>query len=201
MDVKYFRLVKTITEEGSIAEATGKLFLSPSALSHQLKELENQLGFKLFNRERKKWQLTEEGKAFYQLGKKVLMTIDDGLNHIQSIKEGSKGNIALTTECYAFYQGLPKFIQRMDLLYPNINIELKLNATHHPYKKMLTKEIDLAIVTSPISDEKISNVLFFEDEVMAVMHKDHPLNKLKYLTHSDFSNIHLIIHSYPLETV
>ncbi|MEL7123304.1 MAG: LysR family transcriptional regulator, partial [Bacteroidota bacterium] len=58
MEIKYFRLIKTIEEEGSIANSANKLFLTQSALSHQLRELETRLGFKVFYRKRNKWELT-----------------------------------------------------------------------------------------------------------------------------------------------
>ena len=48
MEFKYFKLIKTIEEEGSIANSSKKLFLTQSAISHQLKELEERLGFKVF---------------------------------------------------------------------------------------------------------------------------------------------------------
>ena len=82
MEIKYFRLIKAIAEEGSIANSTEKLFLTQSALSHQLKELEEQLGFKVFLRTRNKWELTEEGNELYGLGNTVLASIEKGFENI-----------------------------------------------------------------------------------------------------------------------
>jgi len=78
MEIKYFRLIKTIAEEGSIANSSEKLFLTQSALSHQLKELEEQLGFKVFHRSRNKWKLTDEGTELYTLGNTILNNIEKG---------------------------------------------------------------------------------------------------------------------------
>lgn len=201
METKYFRLIKTIVEEGNLANATEKLFLTQSALSHQLKELELQLGFKVFFRKRNKWELTEEGTELYHLGNTVLSSIEKGLNDIKKIQAGSTGTIKVSTECYSFYHGLPSFIQRMGLLYPEIKVDLNLEATHHPIQKITSNDIDIAIVTIKPTDDSLFSIPFFEDEILAVMHKEHAFHEKKQILAKDFCNEHLIIHSYPLETV
>ncbi len=201
MEIKYFRLIKTITEEGSIANSSEKLFLTQSALSHQLKELEEQLGFKVFHRTRNKWTLTEEGTELYTLGNTILEKIDKSFKNIQQIRAGSVGTIKVSTECYSFYQGLPRFVQKMGLLYPKINVDLILEATHQPIAKILSNEIDIAIVTSKPTNNLLTSIEVFEDEIFAIMHKENLLNKLEFVDVGDFLDMHLIIHSFPLETV
>ena len=201
MEIKYFRLIKTIAEEGSIANSSGKLFLTQSALSHQLKDLEGHLGFKVFHRTRNKWKLTEEGAELYKLGISILESIDKSFENIQQIQTGSIGHIKVSTECYSFYQGLPSFIQKMGLLYPEINVDLILEATHQPITKLVSKEIDITIVTSKPENNLLASIEIFEDEIFAIMHKENKLNKLEFIDVSNFSDVHLIIHSFPLETV
>lgn len=82
MELKYFRLIKTIAEEGNIANSSGQLFLTQSALSHQLRELEGRLGFKVFYRTRNNWKLTEEGEELHKIGNHVLQTIEQSFNSI-----------------------------------------------------------------------------------------------------------------------
>jgi len=201
MEIKFFRLVKTITEEGSIANSSEKLFLTQSALSHQLKELDTQLGFKVFHRTRNKWNLTEEGNELYKTACDVIDSIEQGFETIQKIRTGSSGRIKVSTECYAFYQGLPTFIQKMGVLYPDIEVDLILEATYQPIPKILSKAIDIAIVTNSPVDDALTSIEVHEDEIFAIMHKENPLNDLDYLEASHFSEIHLIIHSFPFETV
>ncbi|MEW7289386.1 LysR family transcriptional regulator [Aquimarina sp. 2304DJ70-9] len=201
MEIKYFRLIKTIAEEGSIANSSEKLFLTQSALSHQLKDLEGQLGFKVFYRTRNKWELTEEGTELYKLGNAILESIENSFENIQQIRTGSVGSIKVSTECYSFYQALPSFIQKMGLLYPEINVDLILEATHQPITKILSNEIDIAIVTSKPENDILTSIEIFEDEIFAIIHKENELNTLEFIDVSNFSETHLIIHSFPLETV
>lgn len=201
MEIKYFRLIKTIQEEGNIANSADKLFLTQSALSHQLKELEKRLGFKVFYRKRQGWQLTDEGRELYQLGTTILEQLDQGLQNIEQIRAGSAGSLHLSTECYSFYHGLAAFIQKMGLLYPNIHIDLVLEATHHPIPKLLSHEIDLALVTSRPKEAALYSMELYDDEIFALVHREHPLSAAAFLTPEDFSKTSLIIHSLPLETV
>lgn len=201
MEVKYLRLVKTIAEEGNIANSSEKLFLTQSALSHQLRELEEQLGFKVFLRKRGKWILTEEGKELHELANQVLTSIEVGFRKIKNLRENSAGTIRMSMECYSFYQGISTFLQRMWMLYPDIQIDLILEGTHHPIAKLMSDEIDVAVVTSKPNIANLRSIKIFEDEILALVHKENALAEKDHLTAEDFMTEHLIIHSYPMETV
>ncbi len=201
MELKYFRLIKTIAEEGSLANSSERLFLTQSALSHQLRDLEERLGFKVFHRSRNKWELTDEGTELYKLANKLFSSIDEGFSNIQQIKEGSKGSIKLSAECQSFFHAIPGFIQKMGILYPEIDIDLTLGATHQTISQVLSDEIDIAIVTSKPASKELTGIKIYEDEIFAVMHKENVLNNYDYLEASHFSSIHLLINSFPLEGV
>lgn len=201
MELKYFRLIKTIEEEGSLANATEHLFLTQSALSHQLRELEERLGFKVFHRTRNKWELTQEGNELYKIANKLFSAIDEGFSAIKQIKVGTKGSIKLSAECQSFFHSIPSFIQKMGVLYPEIYIDVTLGTTHKTISQVLSEDIDIAIVTSKPESEALSSIPIFKDEVYAIMHQEHRLNSLEYLDASHFGNAHLFINSFPLEGV
>lgn len=201
MELKYFRLIKTIAEEGSLANSSERLFLTQSALSHQLRDLEERLGFKVFLRTRNKWELTEEGNELYNLANKIFSTIDESFSQIKHINEGSKGSIKLSAECQSFFHSIPGFIQKMGILYPEIDIDLSLGATHQTISQVISNEIDIAIVTSEPASEELTSVKVFEDEIFAVMHRENRLYANAHLDASHFSDVHLLINSFPLDGV
>lgn len=201
MELKYFRLIKTIAEEGSIANSSERLFLTQSALSHQLRDLEERLGFKVFHRTRNRWTLTEEGQELHKLANTLLKSIEEGFQTIQQIKEGSKGTIRLSAECHSFFHGLPAFVQKMAVLYPEIQIDLSLGATHQTMSQILSDELDIAIVTTEPATEVLTSMEVFRDEIFVLMHEEHPLHELDYVDASHFSEEHLIINSFPMENV
>lgn len=89
----------------------------------------------------------------------------------------------------------------MNLLYPEILIDLDVEATHRPLSKILSKELDMAIVTTKPINENLISIEIFEDEIFAILHKENALNQKVHLSATDFGQAHLIIHSFPLETV
>jgi LysR family transcriptional regulator for metE and metH len=89
----------------------------------------------------------------------------------------------------------------MGILYPEIDIDVTLGATHQTISQVLSDDIDIAIVTSKPESDKLSSIPVFKDEIFAIMHKENQLNNLEYLDASNFGNVHLLINSFPLEGV
>lgn len=201
METRHLRLIKTIADENSISRSGDKLFLTQSAVSHQLKDIEERLGIKIFYRTKNKWTLTEEGKILYETATRVLAEIDAATEKINDLRGGHSGTIRISTECYTSYHWLPAFMVKMRLLYPKLEIKIVMEATHKPLQKLLSNELDFGITSDPLNDKSIRYIELFKDEVMAVMPSDHSLAARKYLTADDFADQELIIHSYPLETV
>lgn len=200
MNLRYLKLVKTIVEEGNISKSADRLFLTQSALSHQLRDFEERLGVKIFIRARNDWKLTPEGEEIYQVACEVIARIDEGLQKISKVQEGSRGTIKLSTECYSFYRGLPKFIQKMGVLYPEIEIILTLESQQNFVSQLLSGELDICLNTHKINNNDIVSYELFNDEMFAVVHHENQLAQQKFMSPNDFANHHLIIHSLPLTT-
>ncbi len=201
MELKYFRLIKTIAEEGNMANSSERLFLTQSALSHQLREMEDRLGFKVFYRQRNHWQLTQEGEELYKMANSLLETLEEGFDNIKKIKEGAKGSLKISAECQSFFHGLPAFVQKMGVLYPEIEIDLTMGATHQTISQVLSSELDVAIVTMEPASEQLWSKEVYHDEIFAFMHREYTLSAKDYLDASDFAEAHLLINSFPLENV
>ncbi|MEM9258056.1 MAG: LysR family transcriptional regulator [Bacteroidota bacterium] len=200
METKYFRLVKAIVEEGSLAKASDRLFLSQSALSHQLSTLEKQLGFPLFTRSRNQWELTLEGKEFHKLALEVLATISRGLHTIDHLREGQRKTLRIGSECYNFFLGFPLFIEEMNKAYPQLKIELQDSSGEH-LQQLRDKEIDMALTTALPKEDSLTGHHIYSDYLAAVVNRNSDLADKPYLVASDFEERDLVIHCYPLSTV
>jgi LysR family transcriptional regulator, regulator for metE and metH len=201
MEIRHLKLIKVLAEEGGITKSLEKLFLTQSAVSHQLRDIEQRLGTKIFYRAKNQWQLTEEGKILYNTANNILSEMDNALNQIKDLKNGEAGTIRISTECYTSYHWLPSFMQNISILYPNLDIKIVIEATHKPLQKLMENELDVAITSDPLDDKSLKYIELFKDEMWAVVSEEHPWSTRKYVTADDFSNEILIIHSYPLETV
>lgn len=201
MEIRHLRLVKAIVEEGGITNAIQQLHLTQSALSHQLKEAELQLGTPIFLRVNKKLVLTQAGEKLYQLSNEILEKLSDTKLQIQQLVQGETGEIRISTECYTSYHWLPSLMKRFHPLYPNVELRIVMEATHQPLQKLIAGELDVAITSDPIKDANITYSELFQDEMIAVVHENHPWAHKKMVLPTDFIDQNLIIHSLPLETV
>ena len=124
MEIRYLKLVRAIVEEGSMANAIEKLHLTPSALSHQLREAELQLGTKIFHRINKKLILTEAGEKLLAASHIILKELDKVQREIKEIISGETGVIRISTECYTSYHWLPALMKKFHTEFPSIEIKI-----------------------------------------------------------------------------
>ncbi|CAN1489322.1 LysR Transcriptional regulator [Flavobacteriaceae bacterium] len=201
MEIRHLRLIKAIVEEGSITKAIDKLHLTQSALSHQLKEAEYQLGTQLFLRTNKKLVLTKAGEKLYEIANEILNKLSETELQIKEMVFGEFGEIRISTECFSSYHWLPSVLKQFHHLYPNVELKIVTEATHYPLQKLLDNVIDIGIVSDQIKDDRIKYLELFQDEVVMAVSENHPWANKKYVVAEDFANEHLIIHSLPMETV
>lgn len=201
MEVRHLRLVKEVADKGSLTKAMDTLFLSQSALSHQLKELENQLGTQLFHRINKKLILTGAGKIVLDSAEKILKDIEKTELSVKKYVSGDTGNIRLTTQCYTCYHWLPSLMIDFNKEFPKVEIEIFPDDIMDTEKQLLDGKIDLAIVSEKRDYPNLKYHELFIDEQVALIPSDHPWAKKKYVTAKDFENETVMIHSYPLESV
>ncbi len=201
MEIKHLKLIKAIVEEGSITKAINKLHLTQSALSHQLKEAEYQLGTQVFLRRNKKLILTQAGELIYKTANEVLEKLSITENELKQLIFGETGTIKISTECYSSYHWLPPVLKQFHLLYPNVNLQIVMEATHYPLQKLQENCIDIAITSDPIKDNAIKYLELFQDEMLMVVSSNHSWANKKYVVAQDFIYENLLIHSLPIETV
>src|SRR5688572_24167964 len=99
MEIRHLKLIKVVSEEGTLSRAVNKLLLSQSALSHQLKEIETLLGTPVFYRVNKKLVLTENGKVLLKCAQTVLHELEHVEMEIRKRVSGESGKLRLATEC------------------------------------------------------------------------------------------------------
>lgn len=201
MEMRHLRLIKSIVEEGGITKATDKLHLTQSALSHQLKEAECQLGTKIFLRVNKKLVLTGAGKKLYPLANEILAKLEETETQIREMIHGETGEIRISTECYTSYHWLPALMRQFNLLYPKVELRIVVEATHQPIQKLLAGDLDIAVTSDPVKNNQIKYVKLFQDEMFAIVPASHKWTNKDYVEARDFIDQNLIIHSLPMETV
>lgn len=201
MDFKYIKLISKIVDCGSITKAAHVLNLTQSALSHQLKKIENQKGIKFFTRSNRKLNLTPAGRMVYDASSKILSEINKLETNLKNLNNLNNGTVRLSAACTTSYHWLPKLLQSFKSDYPNVDIDIILENSTDPINEIIKGKIDISIIISPVENENIEYKFLFDDELVAVFSKQHKFNHKQFLIAKDFKDQHLIIHSKPLNTV
>lgn len=201
MEVRHLKLIKEVAEKGSLTKAKDSLFLSQSALSHQLKEIETQLGTSLFHRINKKLIITGAGKIMLDSARRILADIEKTELSVKKYVSGDSGTVRIATQCYTCYHWLPSLMIDFHKEFPKVEIEIFPDESVDTEQLIMEGKLDLAIVSSQRDYSKLTYHKLFADERVALVPANHPWAKKKYVRAQDFATENLIIHSYPLESV
>lgn len=200
IEVRHLRLVVAIAEEGSLTGAGKRLFLTQSALSHQLSDLEERLCICLFSRQGRQLVLTGAGRLFLESAREIVGKLYQTQNQLSSMASGDEqGSIRLSTECYTCYHWLPPILKRYQKHYPKVDIEIDVGATSRPIEALIDGTIDIALAYSVPAAGRLASRHLFEDELVAVVRPSHHYSGKPYLKATDFSSETLIVYSPPSE--
>jgi LysR family transcriptional regulator for metE and metH len=200
LDIRHLKLVVAVTEEKSVTRAGEVLHLTQSALSHQLREIEEKLGTPLFLRMNKKMILTQAGERLLWTARQVLDEMKLAEDHISQMAANQLGTLRISTECYTCYHWLPDVMKEFQSKFPGVEVKIDVQATHRPIQALLQGKLDLAIVSEVRRDKRLQYRALFEDEFVAVMSADHPLVARPYLAAADFADQNLILYVGPEES-
>ena len=195
LEIRHLKLVATIAETGSVTLAGNRLHLTQSALSHQLRDAEEQLGVPLFERVNGRMALTSAGERLLESARAILDELERAEKDIRESNGNgtAKGVLRLATECYTCYHWLPARLKLFQQKFPAVDFQLAIEATHSPFEPLLEGKLDLAIVSEPIRNRKIRYTPLFNDEVVIVVPPAHRFAGQAFVAPQDFAEENFII--------
>jgi LysR family transcriptional regulator, regulator for metE and metH len=173
LEVRHLQLVAAVADMGSLTRAGDRLHLTQSALSHQLRGIESRLGAALFLRVGKRLVLTPAGERLLVSAKDILERLAQAEEDIRRMGKEHAGVLRLTTECYTCYHWLPPLLMRYRRKFPRVEVRIDVEATRRPIEMLLAGKIDLAIVSSPVTDRRLVSRKVFEDELVLIAARHH----------------------------
>jgi LysR family transcriptional regulator, regulator for metE and metH len=185
LELKHLKLVQAVHEERSITRAGERLHLTQSALSHQLKEIEDRLGTQLFERLRHGLALTPAGSRVLDSASLVLEELRRAEEDIADLAGTPRGSLRISTQCYTAYHWLPQLMKSFSLKHPHVEVEINVDATYRAVDALLEGALDLALTNDQKPHDRLRYVPVFSDELVAVMTCEHPLAQREYLRPRD----------------
>ena len=198
LEVRHLQLVAAVAEVGSLTKAGDQLHLTQSALSHQLRDIEGRLGAALFHRHGKRLVLTPAGEHLLESARAVLDRLRLTEDAIRRLAKERGGVLRITTQCTTCYHWLPRLLSTYRERFPSVEVRIDVEATAHPIESLLAGTIDLALVSTPVSDRRLAVRPVFTDEVVVIAAPQHKLAGRRRVTLMDLHNETFFI--YPPRT-
>src|SRR5215469_16752365 len=193
-EVRDLRLVEAISRKGTMTRAAIDLNVSQSALSHQLAQLERAVGLPLFRRSARGMLLTSQGERLLAAAHVVLDELREAERALMR-DAADTGVIRISTECYTCYHWLPASLTRFEQRFPEVEVQVVVEATRAPLEALREGRIDLAIVTTAKTTTRVEIRPLFRDEVIVLMSSRNPLATRSYIRSADFAHQHLLTYS------
>ncbi|MBI3450446.1 MAG: LysR family transcriptional regulator [Acidobacteria bacterium] len=200
LEIRHLKLVVAIAEEGSVTKAGRRLYLTQSALSHQLRDIEQRLGAPLFHRSGRRMLLTPTGEKMLGSARSLLAQLERAEEEIRAVATERHGSLRLSTECYTCYNWLPILLKEFGRKFPKVDVTIVVEATRGPIEALLDGKLDVAIVSSPVRDRRLVVTPLFDDEMLVLVATDHRLASRAYVKPEDFRDEHLYLYSTPEES-
>jgi LysR family transcriptional regulator for metE and metH len=197
IEFRHLRTIRAIHEAGGLAKAADQLHITQSALSHQIKGLEDQAGVELFVRRSKPMKLSAAGLRLLRLAHKILPEIEALQDEFTGLRAGSTGRLHIAIECHACFEWLFPVLEGFRKLWPDVDVDIRPGLAFDALPALQKEEVDLVVSSDP---ENLSGVEFnhlFDYAPVFVAASTHPLAQKNYVEATDFRGETLI--TYPVD--
>jgi DNA-binding transcriptional LysR family regulator len=173
--LRQFEIFSAVVEEKQVTKASQKLFITQSAVSHALSELENQLGGPLFDRDSRSLLLNDRGRYLLPLCREILSKTE----HVWEVMNEKKGQLAGSLEIVASSTignyVLPHLAGVFMAMYPNTYLTINIHNTKVAEQLIVDRKVDLGLVEGEVSHEQILVKPWFEDELVVIVSPNNVL--------------------------
>ncbi len=199
VEFRHLRTIKAIHDEGGLARAAGRLNITQSALSHQVKGLEEQAGVELFVRRSKPMKLSAAGMRFLQAAERILPEVAALEAEFAGLLAGRSGRLHIAIECHACFEWLLPVLDQFRRTWPEVDIDIRPGLAFGALPALQREEVDLVISSDPEEMEGISFAPLFDYEPVLVVAGSHPLAAKPFVEAADFTEQTLLTYPVPPE--
>jgi len=197
IEFRHLRTIKAIHENGGLARAADQMNITQSALSHQIKGLEDQAGVELFVRRSKPMKLSAAGRRLLRLADQILPQIDAMQAEFSSLRDGETGRMHIAIECHACFEWLFPVLEAFRKSWPDVDVDIRPGLAFDALPALQKEEVDLVVSSDPEEIAGVEFIELFDYAPVFVAAAQHPLAKKPYIDAKDFAGQTLI--TYPVD--
>jgi len=197
IEFRHLRTIKAIHECGGLARAADQLNITQSALSHQIKGLEDQAGVELFLRRSKPMKLSAAGLRLLRLAEQILPQVEATQQEFSSLRDGRTGRMHIAIECHACFEWLFPVLEAFRKSWGDVDVDIRPGLAFDALPALQKEEVDLVVSSDPEDLPGVEFIELFDYDAVFVAASAHPLAQKDYIEAEDFRGQTLI--TYPVE--
>ena len=184
MELRHFRYFVAVAEEQNVSRAALKLHVSQPGLSRQIRDLEDEIGFQLFQRSAKSLRLTDAGRVFLEQARAVLQRADEAVQAARMVALGAPSEIQVGYAPSLAVQILPQALRVFQAKFPKVRVALHDLTTEEMLTQLRSEKLQVALMVRPTP--KMLRGLSFKEmaryPVRVAVAPNHPLARAKALS-------------------
>jgi LysR family transcriptional regulator for metE and metH len=196
LEVRHLRTIAALADTGSLARAAKRVHLSGSALSHQLKLIEDRYG-ELYLRKSQPLQLTAVGRRLLRLARVVDEAVSEAERDVALLQGGRSGDLRVAVECHSCFDWLMPAMDAFRARWEAVDLDLVSGFHPDPIGLLGERRADLVIVSRRDGRPGISYHPLFRFQMLALVPNDHAFVGKRHLTARDFASETLVTYPIP----
>jgi len=197
IEFRHLRTIRAIHEAGGLARAADQLNITQSALSHQVKGIEDQAGVELFVRRSKPLKLSAAGKRLLAAADRILPEIEALEQEFSGLRSGKTGRLHIAIECHACFEWLFPVLEQFRKSWPDVDVDIRPGLAFDALPALQREEVDLVISSDPETLDDVTFTPLFDYAPVFVASSLHPLASKEFVVAEDFRGETLI--TYPVD--
>lgn len=197
LELRHLKTLLALKETGSVSLAAKRVYLTQSALSHQIKLLEEQYGLPLFERKSQPLRFTSAGERLIKLANDILPKVVEAERDLARVKQGEAGELRIAVECHTCFDWLMPAMDSFRQNWPLVELDIVSGFHTDTVGLLLSHRADWAVVSEIEETAGIVHKPLFSYEMVGLCAKDHPLANKDIWQAEDFIDQTLITYPVP----
>jgi len=196
VDLSELQVFLTVAAERSFSRAAAKLHRTQPAVSQAIRRLEDELGERLFDRSSKQGALTEAGRVLRDYAQRLMRLSDEAEQAVRELRDLRRGRVLVGANEGAVHALLP-LINRFRNSHPQIQVDVRRVASRQVGVEVLQGGLDFGVVTFQPAERGLLSLGLGPDELVVLVHPQHPLAVRTQVTMAEFGRETVIAHNDP----
>lgn len=197
IEFRHLKTIKAIHDTGGLARAADQLNMTQSALSHQIKGIEDQAGVELFVRRSKPLKLSAAGLKLLAAAEEILPRVAALEAEFEGLVQGKAGRMHIAIECHACFEWLLPVLEAFRKAWPDVDVDIRPGLAFDALPALRREEVDLVVSSDPEDIAGTDFTPLFDYDPVFVASSAHPLAQKDVIEAEDFRGQTLI--TYPVE--